>query len=142
MPYIYIYFQLRDPSGLVTYSKFVKSPLMIDLWMEDCQIFIIFPYFSWKCRRGPAQDYALNTKKKNYVGGCSLHECLKKYKQSWDIIWFYDQLWCCLGDFGHGGSKVWCYPNDPQILKSQKKWVILKQLFFHDNKVIFVRCTE
>ena len=45
-----------DPRGPGTYSKFVESPLMIDLWMEECQILMIFSYFSWKWRWSPAQD--------------------------------------------------------------------------------------
>ena len=74
-----------DPRGPGTYSKFLQSPLMIDLWMEECQILMIFPYFSWKCRRSSAQDYALNTHTSCFVG-CSPHVCLKKYKDSWVII--------------------------------------------------------
>ena len=31
-----------DPRLPGTYSKLVQSPLLIDLWMEDCQILIIF----------------------------------------------------------------------------------------------------
>ena len=45
-----------DPRGPGTYSKFVQSPLMIELWNEECQSLMIFPYFSWKYRRSPAQD--------------------------------------------------------------------------------------
>ena len=45
-----------DPRGPGTYSKFVQSPLMIVLWMEECQILVIFSYFSWKWRWIPAQD--------------------------------------------------------------------------------------
>ena len=35
-----------DPMGPGTYSRFVQSPLMIDLWMEECPILMIFSYFS------------------------------------------------------------------------------------------------
>ena len=45
-----------DPRGPETYSKFVQNPLIIDLWMEECQILMIFSYFSWKWRRSLAQD--------------------------------------------------------------------------------------
>ena len=45
-----------DPRGPGTYSRFVQSPLMIDLWMEECQIWMIFSYFLWKWRWSPSQD--------------------------------------------------------------------------------------
>ena len=50
-----------DPRGPGIYSKFVLSPLMIDLWMEVCHILMICPYFSWKSRRSSAKDFGLNT---------------------------------------------------------------------------------
>ena len=31
-----------DPRGPGTYFKFVQNPLMIDLWMEECQFLMIF----------------------------------------------------------------------------------------------------
>ena len=31
---------------LDTYSKFVQTPLLIDLWMEDCTIFMKLSYIS------------------------------------------------------------------------------------------------
>ena len=45
-----------DPRGPWTYYKFVQSSLMIDLWMEECPILMIFSYFSWKWWWSPAQD--------------------------------------------------------------------------------------
>ena len=45
-----------DPRGPWTYSRFVQSPRMIDLCMEDCPILMIFSYFSWKWRWRPSQD--------------------------------------------------------------------------------------
>ena len=39
--------RLRGPG---IYSRFVQSPLVIDLWMKECQILMIFSYFSWKWR--------------------------------------------------------------------------------------------
>ena len=45
-----------DLSVPVTYQKLFESPLLIDLEVEQCQILIIFSYFSWKCRWSPAQD--------------------------------------------------------------------------------------
>ena len=95
-----------DQRGQGTYSKFLQSPLIIHLWMEECQILMIFPYFSEKCRRSSAQDYAINANTSCFVG-CFSHVCLKKYKDSCDII-FYDWIFCCLGNYGHGVSKVWC----------------------------------
>ena len=35
----------RNPRGPGTYSRIVQSPLMIDLWMEECPILMIFSYF-------------------------------------------------------------------------------------------------
>ena len=76
-----------DPRGPGPYSNFLQCPLMIDLWMEEGQILMIFPYFSWKCRRSSTQEYALNTHTSCFVG-CSPHVCLKKYMDSWDVIFF------------------------------------------------------
>ena len=64
-----------------------QSPLLIDLWMEECQILMIFSYFSWKWKLIPAQDKAQNSNKKNF-GGRSLHVCLKKYIHCWNLIFF------------------------------------------------------
>ena len=44
-----------DPRGPGTYSRFVQSPLMIDLWMEECPILMIFSYFWRKWRWSPSQ---------------------------------------------------------------------------------------
>ena len=80
-----------DPRGPGTYSKFVQSPLMIDLWMEECQILMIFSYFSWKWRWSPSQDLAQNTNKNNFWGR-SLHVSLKKYKHCWDLIFLWTNM--------------------------------------------------
>ena len=45
-----------DPRGPGSYSKFLQSPLMIDLWMEEYQILMKFTYFTWKGSRRLAQD--------------------------------------------------------------------------------------
>ena len=45
-----------DRRGPGTYPRFVQSPLMIDLWMEECPILMIFSYFLWKWRWSPSQD--------------------------------------------------------------------------------------
>ena len=45
-----------DPRGPGTYLRFVQSPLMIDLWMEECPILMIFSSFWWKWRWSPSQD--------------------------------------------------------------------------------------
>ena len=45
-----------DPRGPGTNSRFVQSPLMIDLWMEECPTLMIFSYFWWKWRWSPSQD--------------------------------------------------------------------------------------
>ena len=37
-----------DPCFSETYSKFVKGLLLVDLWMENCQILMIFSYFFMK----------------------------------------------------------------------------------------------
>ena len=71
----------RDPSVPDTNSKLVESPLLTDLWVEECKILMIFLYLSLKW--SPAQDYALNTKK-NYFVGCSLHVSFNKYKHCWN----------------------------------------------------------
>ena len=42
-----------------TYSYYDQSSLLIDLWMENCQMLRILSYFSWKCRRSP--DLSSNT---------------------------------------------------------------------------------
>ena len=47
---------LWDPRGPGTYSRFVQSPLMIELWMEECPSLTIFSNFSWKWRWSPYQD--------------------------------------------------------------------------------------
>ena len=79
-----------DPSVLDTNSKFVESPLLIDWWMEECKILMIFSYFLWKWRWIPAQDKAQNTNKNNF-GGPSLHVSLNKYKPCWDLFFFMTQ---------------------------------------------------
>ena len=45
LKYFWLGMTLR-PGGPGTYFKFVQSPLMIDLWMEECRILMIFSYFS------------------------------------------------------------------------------------------------
>ena len=62
-------------------------------------------YFSWKWKRSPFLTVAQDTNK-NHFSGRSLLIYLNKYKHCWDF--FYDQTYCCLGDNGHEGSKVWC----------------------------------
>ena len=76
-----------DLRGPGTYSKLVQSPLLIDLMIDECQILMIFSFFSWKCRRSSAWDLALRTNTR-YFGGRSLHVCLKKFKHTWDVIYF------------------------------------------------------
>ena len=36
----------QDPSVLYNNSIFVESPLLIDVWVEECQILMTFSYFS------------------------------------------------------------------------------------------------
>ena len=80
-----------DLRGPGPYSNFLQSPLMIDLWMEEGQILMIFPYFSWKCRRSSTQEYALNTHTSCFLG-CSPHVCLKKYMDSLDVIFLLPKI--------------------------------------------------
>ena len=68
-----------------TCSLFAQTPLLIDLWIKECQILMIFYYFSWKLWRSPSQDLALDTNK-NHFGGRSFQICLNKYKHCWVLI--------------------------------------------------------
>ena len=74
-----------------TCSLFAQSPLLIDLWIKECQILMIFYYFSWKWRRSPSQDLALDTNK-NHFGGRSLQICLNKYKHCWVLIFLWPNI--------------------------------------------------
>ena len=84
--YIWLCMTLR-PEGSRTLFQ-VSSKSTHD-WLMDGRVSDVddISYFSWKCRRSSAQDYALNTHTNCFVG-CSPHVCLKKYKDSWDIIFF------------------------------------------------------
>ena len=104
MEYVWIGMTLR-PEGSRNFSKLVLSPLMIDFWMEVCHILMIFPYFSWKSRRSSAKDSGLNT---NTILEGALFIYALRNTNIVGILFFYDQICRCLGDYGHCVSKVWC----------------------------------
>ena len=54
--HLFEFFLAWNDTKTQTYSRFVQSSLMIDLWMEECPILMIFSYFSCKWRLSPAQD--------------------------------------------------------------------------------------
>ena len=90
-----------------TYPKSIHSQLLIDLWMEDFQIWMIFSFFSWKCWESPDQDWAL-IKYTNWFGRCCFHVCLNKYKDDWNFCFSSNHTSLYKDDRGILVSTVWC----------------------------------